>query len=60
MLFYFVLLCFVFAFIFCWFCSLAIRGIPYGEMAKVMDGDFEVSEFELQSRFYIHFQTDTL
>ena len=29
-------------------------------MAKVLDGGLEVSEFELQSRYYVHFQTNTL
>ena len=29
------------------------------EMAKVLDGDPEVSEFELQLRYYVHFRTNT-
>ena len=29
-------------------------------MAKVMDCGLEVCEFELQSRFYVHFQTNTI
>ena len=28
-------------------------------MAKIMDCGFEVSKFELQSHYYIHFQTNT-
>ena len=28
-------------------------------MAKVLDCSLEVSEFELQSRNYVHFQTNT-
>ena len=28
-------------------------------MAKVQDGSPEVSEFELQLLYYVHFQTDT-
>ena len=33
---------------------------PSGVMANGLDNDIVVSEFELQSRFYIHFQTNTL
>ena len=29
-------------------------------VAKVLDCDAAVSEFELQSRYYIHFKTNTL
>ena len=29
-------------------------------MVKVMYCDIVVSEFELQSRYYVHFQTNTL
>ena len=29
-------------------------------MAKVPDRDLKVNEFELQSRHYVHFQTNTL
>ena len=29
-------------------------------MAKVQDCDIIVNEFELQSRYYIHFRTNTL
>ena len=28
-------------------------------MVKAMDGGIVVSEFELQSRYYVHFQTNT-
>ena len=31
-----------------------------GVMAKVLDYDLEVSEFELQSRYYVDFRTNTL
>ena len=33
--------------------------IPNGRVAKVLD-DIIVSEFELQLRYYVHFQTNTL
>ena len=36
------------------------RGCPRGVMVKVMDCKILVSEFKLQSRYYVHFQTDTL
>ena len=29
-------------------------------MVKAMDSRIEVSEFDLQSRYYVHFQTNTL
>ena len=29
-------------------------------MAKVLDSSLKVSEFELQSYYYVHFQTNTL
>ena len=29
-------------------------------MAKMLDSDLKVSEFELQSRYQIHFQTNIL
>ena len=35
-------------------------GWPRGVMVKVMDCEIVVSEFELQSRYYIHFRTNTL
>ena len=31
-----------------------------GLMAKVLDCDLQVSEFEFQSRYYIYFQTNNL
>ena len=31
-----------------------------GAMVKVMDSEIVVSEFELQSRNYVHFRTNTL
>ena len=31
-----------------------------GAMAKVLDCDFEASKFEYQSRYYAHFQSNTL
>ena len=31
-----------------------------GIMGKVLDCSLEVSEFELQQRYYIHFRTNTL
>ena len=31
-----------------------------GVMAKVLDCSLEVSEFELQSRYYVHFRINTL
>ena len=36
------------------------RGCPRGVMVKALDGRIIVSEFELQLRYYIHFQTNTL
>ena len=33
---------------------------PRGVMVKAMDCSLEVSEFELQSRYYIHFRINTL
>ena len=36
------------------------RGIPYGIMDKVLDCGFEVSKFELQLCYYIHFLTNTI
>ena len=35
-------------------------GGPRGVMVKEMDCRIVVSEFVLQSRYYIHFQTNTL
>ena len=36
------------------------RGCPHGVMVKVIDRRIIVSEFVLQSRYYIHFQANTL
>ena len=33
---------------------------PWGVMVKVLNSGFDIIEFELQSRYYIHFQTHTL
>ena len=38
----------------------SIKVNPFSVMAKVMDCDLEVIEFEIHSRFYIPFQTDIL
>ena len=35
-------------------------GSPCGVIAKVLDSDLKISEFELQSDYYLHFQTNTL
>ena len=35
-------------------------GWPRDVMVKVMDCEIIVSKFELQSRYYVHFQTNTL
>ena len=36
------------------------RGCPRGVMVKAMDCGIVVSEFVLQSRYYVHFRTNTL
>ena len=33
---------------------------PRGVMVKAMDCGIVISEFELQSRFYVHFRTNTI
>ena len=33
---------------------------PHGVMVKAMDCGIVVSEFELQSRYYVHFRANTL
>ena len=33
---------------------------PRGVVANVQDYDITVSKFELQSRYYVHFRTNTL
>ena len=40
--------------------SLESGGCPRGVMVKVMDCRIVVSEFVLQSRYYVHFQANTL
>ena len=37
-----------------------VRVCPRGVMVKVLDCEIVVSEFELQSRYYVHFRTNTL
>ena len=37
-----------------------MRGCPRGVMVKVMDCGIVVSEFVLQSRYYVHFRANTL
>ena len=36
------------------------RGCPRGVMVKAMDCGILVSEFVFQSRYYVHFRTNTL
>ena len=36
-----------------------LRGCPLGEMVKAMDGGIVVSEFVLQSRYYVLFLENT-
>ena len=36
------------------------RGSPHGVMVKVTDCGIVVREFVLQSRYYVHFRTNTL
>ena len=38
---------------------IILSGCSRGVMFKAMDCGIVVSEFELQSRYYIHFQTNT-
>ena len=35
-------------------------GCPRGVMVKALDCEMVVSEFELESRYYVHFQKNTL
>ena len=37
-----------------------MRGCPHGLMVKAMDCGIVVSEFVLQSRYYVHFRANTL
>ena len=41
-------------------CYSCWRGCPGGVMVKAMDCGIVVSEFVLQSRYYVHFRTNTL
>ena len=36
------------------------KGCPCGLMVEAMDGGIVVSEFVLQSRYYVHFRANTL
>ena len=36
------------------------RGVLVVEIVKALDSGLTVSEFELQSRYYVHFPTNTL
>ena len=36
------------------------RGCPRGVIVKARDCGIVVSEFDLQSRYYVHFRTNTL
>ena len=38
----------------------SLRGCPHGVIVKAMDCGIVVREFELQSRYYVHFRTNTL
>ena len=40
--------------------SQSAKGCPFGVMVKAMDCGIGVSEFELQSCYYVHFQTNIL
>ena len=40
--------------------SKPYRGCPRGVMVKAMDCETVVSEFVLQSRYYVHFRENTL
>ena len=42
------------------FVVLFLRGYPHGVMVKAMDCGIVVSEFILQSRYYVHFRANTL
>ena len=35
------------------------RAIPIGIVAKVLDGDLEVREFDRKPYYYVHFWTNT-
>ena len=40
--------------------NMKYRGSPHGVVANVLDWNIVVSELKLQSRYYIHFPTNTL
>ena len=42
------------------FCFVSLRGCPRGVMVNAMDCESVVSEFELQSHYYVHFRKNTL
>ena len=42
------------------FLANLIEAGPHGIVANVLDCYIVVSEFELQSRYYVHFRTNTL
>ena len=33
---------------------------PFGIVTNMLDCDFELSKFKLQSHYYVHFQSNTL
>ena len=37
-----------------------LSGCPRGEMVKAVDCEIVVSEFVIQSRYYVYFRTNTL
>ena len=39
---------------------IKLEGCPRGVMVKAIDSGIVVSEFVLQSRYYVHFRTNTL
>ena len=39
---------------------VSTAGCPHGVMVKAMDCEIVVSEFKLQSRYYVHFRANTL
>ena len=43
-----------------WLSLLFIMRCPHGVMVKAMDCRIVVREFILQSRYYVHFQANTL
>ena len=47
-------------FVFLYMNSIIPRGCPRGVMVRAMDCGIVVSEFVLQSRYYVHFWANTL